>query len=303
MRAFVRQFATNDEDTFDIAISFANSSQDALPADESALLSFGLTPADLQAMSSAAKSGGGKPGTIPSLVSSSPSARASIRRRSFARTSTASAARPPSPFAATRLLRHVTRKPATGKQLDGTIPPLVSSSTIRSTRAVSSLLAHLHEALSSVIWGHFPLLSGGTFRQIIIIILSSIIIVRHVPPLPTIVIIKHFISRHFKTLYLEALSSLLPWGTFLFINLATLSVFISRYFPLCGTGGTFLLALILENVDTSMATEPAEPAADFKCHQARTKNVEASSSILVTPYILAGRRRVPAPSFLPALEA
>ena len=62
MRAFVRQFATNDEDTFDIAISFANSSQDALPADESALLSFGLTPADLQAMSSAAKSGGGKPG-------------------------------------------------------------------------------------------------------------------------------------------------------------------------------------------------------------------------------------------------
>ena len=131
MRAFVRQFATNDEDTFDIAISFANSSQDALPADESALLSFGLTPADLQAMSSAAKSGGGKPGTIPSLVSSSPSAQASIRRRSFARTSTASAARPPSPFAATRLLRHVTRKPATGKQLDGTIPPLVSSSTIR----------------------------------------------------------------------------------------------------------------------------------------------------------------------------
>ena len=247
MRAFVRQFATNDEDTFDIAISFANSSQDALPADESALLSFGLTPADLQAMSSAAKSGGGKPGTIPSLVSSSPSARASIRRRSFARTSTASAARPPSPFAATRLLRHVTRKPATGKQLDGTIPPLVSSSTIRSTRAVSSLLAHLHEALSSVIWGHFPLLSGGTFLQIHH---HHIELYHHSEARSPFID-----NRHYKTLYLEALSSLLPWCTFLFIILATLSVFISRYFPLCGTGG-----------NTSMATEPAEPAADFKCH-------------------------------------
>ena len=153
MRAFVRQFATNDEDTFDIAISFANSSQDALPADESALLSFGLTPADLQAMSSAAKAGGGKPGTIPSLVSSSPSARASIRRRSFARTSTASAARPPSPFAATRLLRHVTRKPATGKQLDDPVDTrrlVASRSSSRGT-----FLCYLG-ALSSVIWRHFP---------------------------------------------------------------------------------------------------------------------------------------------------
>ena len=65
-RTFVRNFCTNEDDSFDIAVSLANSSKASLPADESALLSFGLTSDDLQAMSSAAKSGSAKPGKAAS---------------------------------------------------------------------------------------------------------------------------------------------------------------------------------------------------------------------------------------------
>ena len=133
MRAFVRQFATNDEDTFDIAISFANSSQDALPADESALLSFGLTPADLQAMSSVAKTASSKPGLFSAPPFTAPPARSEPPAAVPARRLT-----PPAPGADYRSLTtfYLSSRSAQHHRLPARRP-----STIRPTRCIL-LLCH-----------------------------------------------------------------------------------------------------------------------------------------------------------------